>query len=1045
MEPKSRSSRYLSIFFGLTLGSVLVILPGLFYLDRLKGAALERVEKAINKAVTFDHIGICFDEGLGFRIRGLSVQDRETGQKILDAEHLFVGIRGRDVLKRKVTINVLYLYRPRLFLSRDASGTFNIADLFSSSYLKETYGSQYTEDPAAGSFSLLLWKDRFVISEGEIVVRDVLPAEGGSLLYVRGLEVKMHRPLFGSSLQVNGACDIAKDDKHPFHMVFKGVLRGLAKARSLSEIDAEMSVEANNVYLEEIVPFFVPDAFRELLHGRASVSAAFKGHYPFPFAFQGTALVNALTVTCPSLYTSPLFVRHGVIDLQGGVSKEGVNVARADLKLDEVRIQGTAELAGIFEGRSHIKAHLRTDALPLPGAWRFLPTGLLNDEVWDFLSAMTKGGHAWLDAELDGDAKEFAHLDVAGGQKVLRLHIRCKDVTVVLPVKEPYRPFRHVGGTIDLRDGHLYFSEFSASYGGLRIPQIEGWIEHIHRPRSVLDVNASVDLAFPEALEELDHGIIPEDVRNIARSLADGAGQGQLALQIRYEYGQGKENLSVMGEAQLHDVSVRHASVPGSLDHIGGKILFSDGSVTLQGLHGVWGEAEVTLEGEVQFGGQHGTVGALRFAASHLPLENALELIDPRAGEDVDGAMSLAGTLQFSGDKGVVWRTNVTAPRLLISLSRKALPVSLDRLVLEKNELGRIAISELSGKLKENMISGAGYVEQAGVTRLYLELWSPMLDWNHLWDDAHRRPAGIKKILPSKLLSERDSPSGRMERVELLLHLKADTASIGRTMVRSLSVKARHEEGTFHISDLQAVLDGGRLSATSTLWPKQGSYPFQMSATLDGIDIDAVLGALVPSQTQTEVEGTMFLSSEIRGRWDGTSGWEKDIQGDMYVDSREGVIRRYELISKFLTLINVTQWSSVRLSDFKARGMPYQRIAGHLHIDDGRISTEDLVIAASFASMAVVGSYDFIHDDLDVQVAIHPLDQLDAAIDHVPFLGKMLKGQDGTTAIVHYRLSGPLKRPRTAVIPFKGTNDRLRTILKKVWGDTAFQGLQNGQ
>jgi len=110
----------------------------------------------------------------------------------------------------------------------------------------------------------------------------------------------------------------------------------------------------------------------------------------------------------------------------------------------------------------------------------------------------------------------------------------------------------------------------------------------------------------------------------------------------------------------------------------------------------------------------------------------------------------------------------------------------------------------------------------------------------------------------------------------------------------------------------------------------------------------------------------------------------------------------------------------------------------------GRVSTEDLLIDTSVASVAAVGSYNYIDDDFDLQLAVKPLEQLDSAMDQLPFVGKILKGQDGTTAVFYYTLSGPLKDPRAAVIPFKGTNERLRTFFEGVWSSMESGFSQSG-
>lgn len=1044
----SRPSRYLGILFLLTAASALVAALGLFYLDHLKVRAIERIEEAISKAVSYEHMGLCLQDGVGFKIQGLSIRDRATGETVLDAEYLCVGVRIRDLFKNKVSIKGVYLYRPRLFVSRDASGTVNIADLFSTAYVRETYGGRQREALPIGSFSVLLWKDRFVISDGEIVFRDSLSPGRDRSVTIRGLDLRMERPLLASSLNIEGECIVATGEGRdsPFRMMFKGRLRGVAEARSLSEIESELSLQTEGLPLHEIVPFLAKGACAEGLQGRAAMNITFRGHYPFPSAFDGTAAVSGLQWECPAVFQKPLCVAHASLEFHGAVSRDGFRLEKIGASLDEMKVRGAIALSRLFDGGPrHLDAHFATGSLGLPQAWRFLPTGVLDDDVWDFLMAMTRGGSARLEADLSGDLEQFSRLDVPEGQKVLRLRIFCENVLVVLPVQESYLPFERVSGLIDLRDGHLFFRDFSASYGSSSLTNIEGWIQNIHRPRSHLDVKAVVEFPFALAIQELDHGIIPEDVRRIARSLSSGSGDGVLSLQILYDYGRGGNNLSVVGKTHLQNVNVHYSNMP--LERVSGDIEFTDTSIALKGLRGSWAKAAMAVDGEVELDREKGPRGTLQFALDSLSIEELAGHFGAEVQGKLEGAISARGIMRVPGTEGGSWNAQVRSPNISIYMSDKRLRLSLENLALEEGPGGRISVVGLAARVKGNTVTGSGYFEKGSPGRLHLDLASPRLDWGEMWETVKGPSPTLKRFLPGKLLRERTGEDGqvgssRFDDLDVDCTLKAERVIVGTVDLSSVSLKALKEKEAIHISDFRAAVDGGRISLISSFWPAKGRVPFQANTTLDGVGIEAMLASF--RVDRSPIEGTVFVSSEVKGTWSHERGWKKDLAGDVYLDSRGGLIRRYEIISKIFTLINFTQWSSVRLSDLKARGLPYKRISGHLRLGGGRVSTEDLLIDTSVASVAAVGSYNYIDDDFDLQLAVKPLEQLDSAMDQLPFVGKILKGQDGTTAVFYYTLSGPLKDPRAAVIPFKGTNERLRTFFEGVWSSMESGFSQSG-
>jgi len=300
-----------------------------------------------------------------------------------------------------------------------------------------------------------------------------------------------------------------------------------------------------------------------------------------------------------------------------------------------------------------------------------------------------------------------------------------------------------------------------------------------------------------------------------------------------------------------------------------------------------------------------------------------------------------------------------------------------------------------------------------------------MLDFNEVFDENPSAP--LRKLLPRSLLHY-PSPPGKALAVTCQLDL-------GRSNFRtfqfsSVSATASWERGRFRVKDLRASMDGGSISLISDAWKEKDLVPFDVTLTLDEIDISRLLSSL--SVSDSLFQGNLFLSGAFHGLWKGIGGWKRHLGGDLYLDSRGGVIRRYELLTKILTLVNFTQWSSVHLLDLKARGLPYQRINGHLALDSGVISTEDLFVDTSIAFVTVVGSYDYVRDNLDVQLAARPLEKLDRVIDQVPVVGRILQGEDGTTVIFYYKLSGPMKDPQVALVPFKGMSERMRSLFDRI-------------
>jgi len=223
---------------------------------------------------------------------------------------------------------------------------------------------------------------------------------------------------------------------------------------------------------------------------------------------------------------------------------------------------------------------------------------------------------------------------------------------------------------------------------------------------------------------------------------------------------------------------------------------------------------------------------------------------------------------------------------------------------------------------------------------------------------------------------------------------------------------------------------GGGIIAQGGAELRDSRLPFSMLFGLSQIGTEAYGSwfSLPPGF----IDGTASVEGSLRGNLRPSgSGW-KEIHGAFSLYSDGGTIRRYELLSKTLTLINFTQWARVRLSDLYARGLPYRQIQGTLRLHKGVLSTEDLVLDTSIARVTLRGGYDVVHDRMDAEVTLQPMEQLDLVLDYLPVLGRVISGPDGTVVVFHYALHGPLKDLSIELIPLKSLNNRIGAPFKRL-------------
>jgi hypothetical protein len=136
----------------------------------------------------------------------------------------------------------------------------------------------------------------------------------------------------------------------------------------------------------------------------------------------------------------------------------------------------------------------------------------------------------------------------------------------------------------------------------------------------------------------------------------------------------------------------------------------------------------------------------------------------------------------------------------------------------------------------------------------------------------------------------------------------------------------------------------------------------------------------------------------------------RNMGGEVVVSSRNGMIRRWNLLSKILGVLNLYDFFRGKVNLLQ-KGLPYTKAGFTLKGENGLFKTEDFLIDSSSMVVAGSGSVNLSDKTMDAKLIVSPMVTLDRTVDKIPILRSIFKRKEGGFLYVAVDAKGPLRDP----------------------------------
>jgi hypothetical protein len=265
------------------------------------------------------------------------------------------------------------------------------------------------------------------------------------------------------------------------------------------------------------------------------------------------------------------------------------------------------------------------------------------------------------------------------------------------------------------------------------------------------------------------------------------------------------------------------------------------------------------------------------------------------------------------------------------------------------------------------------------------------------------------------------------------ISLKNGKAAWRANAVTWKALRWRNAEGVVAFEDrgieiTVAKADLCGLRCKGSVYSHAGSMTHSFQFWADEADLASTLMCLFGKDAH--IEGKFLLDADIwaEGKKDPL---KEASQGSLLFISRNGRIYRWTLLSRLFSMLDVIGLFKGNFPDFTQEGFKYDQFVITGELRDGYIYIKEMVIDGPAMKIVGEGRVDLVKGEADIVVLVAPLKTVDTVISHIPIVGRIVTGKNGTFISVPFSVNGPFANPRVTLMPPEAVGGGLWGVLKR--------------
>jgi hypothetical protein len=241
-------------------------------------------------------------------------------------------------------------------------------------------------------------------------------------------------------------------------------------------------------------------------------------------------------------------------------------------------------------------------------------------------------------------------------------------------------------------------------------------------------------------------------------------------------------------------------------------------------------------------------------------------------------------------------------------------------------------------------------------------------------------------------------------------HIEADEANLARLQMTSLKASFRRNTDGWRVYDISADSMGGRL--TMDLTGRQRDDWVHIITGARDVEV-AALEAM--GSGQTVVTGRLSADADL---WADTDGDFFDtLTGSLSATVKNGVLLKLKLLSRMLSLVDVSEWLNAKIPDPRVNGVPFRTMTARFIGEQGNFETSDFMLDGPVMKITAAGKIDLAQSGMNMMVGMRPFQLLDTVFNKIPLIGRRLAQSQSGIVAAYFHVQGPIEDPMVLPAP----------------------------
>jgi uncharacterized protein involved in outer membrane biogenesis len=1043
----------------ITVAGILLLLLGggaffvqkALHLESYRTQILEALQGALHRRVIYESGDFSFRFTPSFTFSKIVIMEKDGSAPFLTADRLTFRLSLLPLLERRLALSQMVLERPSVVVSRDPAGVLSIADLL--------------EEKVTGT-PLQVRGVRVKNGSIRFVDRRVRPE--GLVTELRDIDLTVSHRFWGKGSGLKLAASVVQEGK-PGTVKLDGALQPAGKGKPFTDTWFSGSIETVDLDGGHFWDYYRGYVPMQRIEARLNLDTKFKGKLS-EFTSKGKARISELRFEYSPIFHSILTPKDLNFSYEMELNPKDILVTSLVLNVDALNVKGRCALKDIPSGDLFIDAHAVIAPFRLEDFHRYIPYGVIPDDTSKYIEQHIKGGTYRLEeGSLVGRVSQIAHMEKGTNYNVL--HIKGTAERGLLTYGPHVPTFNGIKGHLEMLGKDFILSGMQANFGGSPFT-LDG---------RITDYPLNSPCSYPFTMTMKPHA------REIAWLFGQEAGKklafsGDSTLSLQgsgptsgYSLN-GKWDLSTAAYA-FRDLVAKPA---GQSNRLSFQSVINDKGTKVPVFH--YDLAHLALSGAAEYRSGEKTPLSFSVRSNEFPIQEVaprfprisryqssgkvqLAIRGAGGGEEAgelslsgeavlkgaafkpSGSMkavsSVNGTVVFQGDtvkttmlSARIGSSPVTVVGTLTGFTSPAFSVAFSSPSLDLADLGlhspgkqvraqrihgslsfrddTLTIKSLAGQINRSSVRVNGTVTDLRTPKADLTLNASYLDM----DDV-------------ALLTSLDRDQAGPSKLSLIARVTADAGRFHQIDFRKLRSNVHFEQKILYLEDTECSLLGGSFAGKGRIdFGTKDGPRYQASVNLKNIAAERLLHAL---GTTRELTGALSIEGELTAKGDTLAEVKASSLGNLRLHCEKGSLRKFALLSKLFSILNVSQLFKFKLPDMVSGGMPYDEIKASFSFKDGLVRTDDLFIDSEAMNISLVGQFDLVKDQLDVTIGVKPLQTIDKVVSRIPIAGWILTGKNKSLITTYFEAKGSLDNPTVKSIAAKSMAKGVFSIFKRLF------------